>query len=246
MLFARPSLGWRGWSPPSIRSGPGIQMAEKPGVERSPRFYISRSGVDGMSLAMVILALLTLIAVMVSRRIRARRKALFRAGAAARIGDVRRLHRPRLVAVLRVFWEATLIPLFFLIDRLGGANRQKAALNFFLYTLGGSVFMLVALLFPLRRGARPASRWPTWPRADLDLPLAMQLLIFAGCSSVSASRCRFPLHRLAAAGLRRSASPSPSCSPGAAQDGRLRADPRCFERCPMRCWRCAGTGNCWL
>lgn len=45
-----------------------------------------------------------------------------------------------------VFWELTLIPLFFLIDRLGGANRQRAALNFVLYTMGGSVFMLVALL----------------------------------------------------------------------------------------------------
>ena len=48
-----------------------------------------------------------------------------------------------------VFWELTLIPLFFLIDRLGGQNRQrrqKAALNFVLYTMGGSVFMLIALL----------------------------------------------------------------------------------------------------
>ncbi len=45
-----------------------------------------------------------------------------------------------------VFWELVLIPLFFLIDRWGGKNRQTAALNFVLYTMGGSVFMLLALV----------------------------------------------------------------------------------------------------
>ncbi|MBA1332114.1 oxidoreductase, partial [Candidatus Endoriftia persephone str. Guaymas] len=45
-----------------------------------------------------------------------------------------------------VFWELTLIPLFFLIDRWGGKNRHGAALNFVLYTMGGSVFMLLSLL----------------------------------------------------------------------------------------------------
>lgn len=45
-----------------------------------------------------------------------------------------------------VFWELTLIPLFFLIDRWGGKQRHGAALNFVLYTFGGSVFLLVAML----------------------------------------------------------------------------------------------------
>lgn len=49
-------------------------------------------------------------------------------------------------ALFYVFWELTLIPLFFLIDRWGGKQRQSASLNFVLYTLGGSVFMLLSLL----------------------------------------------------------------------------------------------------
>ena len=44
-----------------------------------------------------------------------------------------------------VFWEATLIPLFFLIDRWGNQRRHAASLNFFLYTIGGSIFILVSL-----------------------------------------------------------------------------------------------------
>ncbi|MEQ1636168.1 MAG: NADH-quinone oxidoreductase subunit M [Methylococcales bacterium] len=43
------------------------------------------------------------------------------------------------------FWEATLIPLFFLIDRWGSKRRHGASLNFLLYNLGGSIFILVSL-----------------------------------------------------------------------------------------------------
>src|SRR5690606_40233449 len=45
-----------------------------------------------------------------------------------------------------IFWEVTLIPLYFLIDRWGGARRHAASLNFVLYTMGGSIFMLLSLL----------------------------------------------------------------------------------------------------
>lgn len=48
-------------------------------------------------------------------------------------------------ALFYVFWEATLIPLFFLIDRWGEKRRHSASLNFFLYTIGGSIFILVSL-----------------------------------------------------------------------------------------------------
>jgi NADH-quinone oxidoreductase subunit M len=45
-----------------------------------------------------------------------------------------------------VFWELVLVPMYFLIGVWGSANRQYASIKFFLYTLFGSVFMLLAFL----------------------------------------------------------------------------------------------------
>ena len=45
-----------------------------------------------------------------------------------------------------VFWELVLVPMYFLIGIWGGPRREYAAIKFFLYTLFGSVFMLVAIL----------------------------------------------------------------------------------------------------
>ena len=46
-----------------------------------------------------------------------------------------------------VFFEATLIPMYIIIGVWGGANRVYAAFKFFLYTLAGSLLMLVALIY---------------------------------------------------------------------------------------------------
>ena len=45
-----------------------------------------------------------------------------------------------------IFWELVLVPMYFLIGIWGSANREYAAIKFFLYTLFGSVFMLLAFL----------------------------------------------------------------------------------------------------
>jgi NADH-quinone oxidoreductase subunit M len=45
-----------------------------------------------------------------------------------------------------VFWEVMLLPMYFLIGIWGGPRREYAAIKFFLFTLAGSVLMLVALL----------------------------------------------------------------------------------------------------
>ena len=45
-----------------------------------------------------------------------------------------------------VFWELVLVPMYFMIGIWGGPRREYAAIKFFLYTLFGSVFMLVAFL----------------------------------------------------------------------------------------------------
>ena len=46
-----------------------------------------------------------------------------------------------------IFWEFTLVPMYFLIGLWGGPRRIYAAVKFFLYTMAGSILMLVAILF---------------------------------------------------------------------------------------------------
>src|SRR3989337_2211555 len=46
-----------------------------------------------------------------------------------------------------VFWEFTLVPMYFLIGIWGGPRRIYAALKFFLYTMAGSILMLLAILW---------------------------------------------------------------------------------------------------
>ncbi len=45
-----------------------------------------------------------------------------------------------------IFWEIVLVPMYFMIGLWGGPNRQYAAVKFFLYTLFGSIFMLLGFL----------------------------------------------------------------------------------------------------
>ncbi len=103
-------------------------------------------GLDGFSFPMVLLAtLLCLVALLASHGIRERVKGyylLMLILESALLG----VFLAQDWSLFYVFWELTLIPLFFLIDRWGGRNRHGAALNFVLYTMGGSVFMLISLL----------------------------------------------------------------------------------------------------
>ena len=46
-----------------------------------------------------------------------------------------------------IFWEFTLVPMYFLIGIWGGPRRIYAAIKFFLYTMGGSILMLLAILW---------------------------------------------------------------------------------------------------
>ena len=123
----------------------GMQYAQT--IKWNPRLgtYFAL-GLDGLSLPLVLLAtLLALVATLASRGIKERTKgyyALLLVLESAMLG----VFMAQDWALFYVFWELTLIPLFFLIDRWGGANRHAAALNFVLYTMGGSVFMLIALL----------------------------------------------------------------------------------------------------
>src|SRR5574338_47554 len=46
-----------------------------------------------------------------------------------------------------IFWEFTLVPMYFLIGIWGGSRRMYAAIKFFLYTMAGSILMLLAILW---------------------------------------------------------------------------------------------------
>jgi NADH-quinone oxidoreductase subunit M len=54
-----------------------------------------------------------------------------------------------------VFWEMVLVPMYFLIGIWGSTNREYAAIKFFLYTLFGSVFMLLGFLAMYFQGPDP-------------------------------------------------------------------------------------------
>jgi NADH-quinone oxidoreductase subunit M len=103
-------------------------------------------GIDGISFPMILLAtLLSFIAILASHYINERIKGYFLLMLlleSAMLG----VFMARDWSLFYVFWELTLIPLFFLIDRWGGKRRSIASLNFVLYTMGGSVFMLLSLL----------------------------------------------------------------------------------------------------
>ena len=103
-------------------------------------------GVDGFSFPMVLLAtLLCMLAILASASVTSGVRgyyALMLVLEAAVLG----VFMAQDWSLFYLFWELTLIPLFLLIDRWGGRRRHQAALNFVLYTMGGSVFMLISLL----------------------------------------------------------------------------------------------------
>ena len=123
----------------------GFQFMEKsPWI---PAFNITYMlGVDGLSLPMVVLtALLSFLCVFVSWNIDKAPKgyfSLFLLLDAGMMGVFLSLD----FFLFYIFWEVMLLPMYFLIGIWGGPNREYAAINFFLYTLFGSVLMLIAVL----------------------------------------------------------------------------------------------------
>ncbi|MCU7852735.1 MAG: NADH-quinone oxidoreductase subunit M [Candidatus Thiodiazotropha sp. (ex Monitilora ramsayi)] len=94
-----------------------------------------------------------------------------------------------------IFWELTLIPLFFLIDRWGGKNRHGAALNFVLYTMGGSVFMLISLLVLFDAVPGHSFSMAAMAESGRGLPQHTQVLIFLGfLIGFGVKMPIFPLH----------------------------------------------------
>ncbi|MCK4578570.1 MAG: NADH-quinone oxidoreductase subunit M, partial [Candidatus Marinimicrobia bacterium] len=103
-------------------------------------------GVDGLSMPMVFLtALLSFVSVIASWNITKAPRgyfSLFLLLDAGMMGVFVSLD----FFLFYVFWEVMLLPMYFLIGIWGGPQRQYAAIKFFLYTLFGSVLMLLAML----------------------------------------------------------------------------------------------------
>ena len=91
-----------------------------------------------------------------------------------------------------VFFEATLIPMYIIIGIWGGPKRVYAAFKFFLYTLLGSLLMLIALLYLYYKsgGSFAILDWHKLP-----LPLSAQsLLFFAFFAAFSVKVPMWPVH----------------------------------------------------
>jgi NADH-quinone oxidoreductase subunit M len=133
------------------RSTPAFQHVTDVPWILSPaiRFHI---GLDGVSLWLVLLTtLLTPIGILISWRSIDRRVkeffALFLLMEFGLVGVFLALD----LFLFYVFWEVSLVPMYFLIGVWGHERRIYAAVKFFLYTMAGSVLMLAALIYIYNR-----------------------------------------------------------------------------------------------
>jgi NADH-quinone oxidoreductase subunit M len=81
-----------------------------------------------------------------------------------------------------IFWELVLVPMYFMIGIWGSSNREYAAIKFFLYTLFGSVFMLLGFLAMFFKSNPHTFDIVQLQQQAATAPFAkgVQLLIFAG------------------------------------------------------------------
>ncbi|MCV2348365.1 NADH-quinone oxidoreductase subunit M [Paucibacter sp. Y2R2-4] len=91
-----------------------------------------------------------------------------------------------------VFFEATLIPMYIIIGVWGGPRRVYAAFKFFLYTLAGSLLMLIALLY-LYFQSGGSFDILTWHKLPLSSQ-AQTLLFFAFLAAFSVKVPMWPVH----------------------------------------------------
>ncbi len=91
-----------------------------------------------------------------------------------------------------VFFEATLIPMYLIIGIWGGPNKIYAAFKFFLYTLMGSLLMLVALIY-LYHQSGGSFDLATWHQLPLG-STAQTLLFFAFFAAFAVKVPMWPVH----------------------------------------------------
>lgn len=152
-------------------------------------------GIDGLSVPLVVLAtLLTLFALLASASITNNVKG-YNIGILLCEFGMLGVFLAQDWTLFYIFWEITLIPVFFLIDRWGGKRRQTASLNFVLYTMSGSVFMLLSLIAVFQYAPEHVSLMSAMTHVSENMPKNQQVWAFIGfLIGFGVKMPIFPLH----------------------------------------------------
>lgn len=159
-----------------------------------PRYSVRyHLGVDGISMPFVLLnSFVTLIVVIAGWQVIRERVAQYMAAFLIMSGIINGIFSAMDAVLFYVFFEASLIPLYLIIGIWGGPNRVYAAIKFFLYTLAGSLLMLVALLY-LFYASNGSFEILDWHRLPLDLR-TQQLLFLAFLVAFAVKVPMWPVH----------------------------------------------------
>ncbi len=169
-----------------------MQFVEKlPWIERFNMHY--HLGLDGLSVWFVPLtAFITVIVVISAWQVIEQRVAQYMGAFLILSGLLVGTFAALDGLLFYVFFEATLIPMYIIIGVWGGPNRVYAAFKFFLYTLLGSLLMLVALVFLYFKSGGSFDIL-TWHKLPLSLP-TQALLFFAFFAAFSVKVPMWPVH----------------------------------------------------
>lgn len=169
----------------------GMQFVESFSWIREYRVFY-HLGVDGISMPFVVLnSFITLIVVMAGWEVIQTKVAQYNAAFLIMSGLLNGIFASLDGVLFYVFFEASLIPLYIVIGVWGGQNRVYAALKFFLYTLAGSLLMLVALIYLfLHTGSFSILEWH---EAFIAMP-AQSLLFWAFFASFAVKVPMWPVH----------------------------------------------------
>jgi len=150
-------------------------------------------GVDGISVLFIILtAFFTPIVVIAGWQVIEKRVAQYMAAFLIMSGIMVGVFAALDAVLFYVFWEAMLIPMFLIIGVWGGPNRVYAAVKFFLYTLLGSLLMLVALIYLYNQ---TGGSFSILDFHQVEIPMTAQMLIFGAFFFAFAVKVpMFPVH----------------------------------------------------
>lgn len=145
VAFGAAGVGLTAWLVLAFDRTAGMQfVVDIPWVPQAGIAY--HMGVDGISITMLALSsLLGLIAIVASWKVTDRPRAYFAMLLLLQVG-MNGVFVALDFVLFYVFWELVLVPMFFLIGMWGGERREYASIKFFIYTLAGSVLMLVGIL----------------------------------------------------------------------------------------------------
>ncbi len=169
-----------------------MQFVEK--TSWIPRFNVSyHVGLDGISLWFVVLtAFINLVVVIAGWEVITERVNQYMGAFLILSGLMIGVFSALDGLLFYVFFEATLIPMYLIIGIWGGPNKIYAAFKFFLYTLLGSLLMLIALIF-LYTKSGGSFDLATWHKLPLE-GSTQTLLFFAFLAAFSVKVPMWPVH----------------------------------------------------